>query len=79
MEEIELTVQATVFNPKLIGRAVHLNGRDVDGNKYEGNFIVTGVEGEFIHFTGVKYRSLTLSREDLDPSVEGSIKLKVLS
>ena len=45
---MEVFVTSTVFNQGLRGKAIYVNGHDIDGDQYNRIFLVHDVSGEHI-------------------------------
>lgn len=73
---MELFVQATVFNPKLHGKAVHIKGYSEDGDYYDEVVLVSKVEFDSIELINHKGNYYLLT--DGDFNSESGIKLIVL-
>lgn len=45
---MDVFINSKVFNPKLSGKAIRINGFDMDGEHYNRLFLVKDVNGEYI-------------------------------
>lgn len=75
---MDLFEQTTVFNSKLAGKAVHIKGRDVDGEEYDRVFLVKSVDGENLTLVNCQGREFKLHMENFDSSDREALTLKVL-
>lgn len=45
---MDILITATVFNPKLRGKAVYVAGHDIDGQQYDRVFLVKDIDADYI-------------------------------
>lgn len=74
---MQLFVQATVFNSKLAGKAIFIEGHDVDGDKWNGNFLVKNAEGEYLTVVNPVGKKVDLHMENFDEEI--GLKITVLT
>lgn len=75
---MDLFEQTTVFNSNLAGKAVHIQGHDIDGEKFDRVFLVKSVDGENLTLVNCQGREIQVHMESFDSSDEKALKLKVL-
>lgn len=74
---MKLFVQTTVFNKELVGKAVFIEGHDVDGDKWNEVYLVNSVEGENLILVNLLGRKCSLHMENFEG--EHGMKLTVLA
>ena len=75
---MDLFEQTTVFNSNLSAKAVHIQGHDIDGEKFDQVFLVKSVDGENLTLVNCQGREIQVHMESFDSSDEEALKLKVL-
>jgi hypothetical protein len=65
---MDLFVQETVFNRNLVGKAVTLKGYDVDGDEWEGLYLVKAVKFTNIVFVDKNGEDYNLHMENFGGS-----------
>lgn len=75
---MDLFEQTTVFNSNLAGKAVHIKGHDIDGEKYDRIFLVKSVDGENLTLVNCQGEKIKVHMESFDSSDKEALKLKVL-
>lgn len=75
---MDLFEQTTVFNSNLAGKAVHIKGYDIDGEKFDRVFLVKSVDGENLTLVNCQGREMQIHMESFDSSDKEALKLKVL-
>lgn len=75
---MNLFEQTTVFNSMLAGKAVHIKGHDVDGEKFDRVFLVKSVDGENLTLVNCQGIEIRVHMESFDLSDKEALKLKVL-
>jgi len=66
---MELFVQAKVFNPALVGKAVRITGYDEDGVSLDGLYLVKHVAGEKIQLVKSNGNMFSLHMESFEPHI----------
>ncbi|MED2126597.1 hypothetical protein P4V88_25475 [Bacillus thuringiensis] len=74
---MEILVQSTVFNKELVGKAVFIEGYDVDGDKWDEFYLVNSVEVENLILVNLLGRKSSLHMENFEG--EHGMKLTVLT
>ncbi|MCU5101011.1 hypothetical protein COJ11_31335 [Bacillus cereus] len=74
---MKLFVQSTVFNKELVGKAIFIEGRDVDGDKWDDIYLVNSVEAENLILVNLLGRKCSLHMENFEG--EYGMKLTVLT
>lgn len=74
---MKLFVQSTVFNKELVGKAILIEGRDVDGDKWDDIYLVNSVEAKNLILVNLLGRKCSLHMENFEG--EHGMKLTVLT
>lgn len=63
---MKLFVQSTIFNKELVGKAILIEGRDVDGDKWDDIYLVNSVEAENLILVNLLGRKCSLHMENFE-------------
>ncbi|AWC29507.1 MULTISPECIES: hypothetical protein [Bacillus cereus group] len=74
---MKFLIQATVFNKELFGKAVFVEGHDVDGDKWNEFYLVNRVEAECLVLVDISGRRRSLHIENFEGN--DGMKLTVLT
>jgi len=75
---MEFFVQTTVFNPQLVGKAVHLKGFDRDGEQWDGVYLVNSTDGTKIKLIDNIGITVTLHMENFTFEDNDLLKITVM-
>ncbi len=74
---MSLVIEATVFNPKMVGKPCKLEGHTVDGDHFNCYALISEVKGDSIEVLHHSGKRSAFSLEDLDCG-EDSLEITIL-